>query len=295
MSYNYQPIQYGDKSNAVKEYQERLIELGYNKCYLKDGKIHTLYADGVYGDITAGVTENLLAKLVDTISIAWIKQKFPSAKDEWFEINGKKVSPALGAYLAHAEELSKWYQKELPKYEIKIEEKPESTYESFIKWTLKTAQGEIGVREKGTTNTGKRVNEYQLVGSCGQFKNGGFAWCDFWAKWVYRQVIEMLKLKDYLPCNGYTPNTRVFGQENNIATHKPQLNELIFGSQFLIYGSSRGDAIHTGIIAGIKNGQVITIEGNTNASGSADGGGVEQRLRPLSQIWYQIAVPLLYD
>ena len=294
--YKYIPIKYGDESQAVLDYQNRLIELGYDKYYdSKDKKTYTLIPSNYYGDGCRAITENLLAKLVDSISIEWVMSKFPDAKPQWFEINGNFVTPALGAYLEHAEELSKWYNQELPKYEIEIPENPQSKLEQFVNAILKFAKGEIGVREKGSTNTGVRVNEYQLIGSCGQVKHGGCAWCDFWCKFIYRYgAIIPLKLKDLLPCDGYTPNTKLFGLKNNIAIKNPKLSELILSSQFLIYGSARGDAIHTGIIAGTKNGQVITIEGNTNASGSADGGGVEQRIRPLSQIWYQIAAPMLY-
>jgi hypothetical protein len=293
--YRYTFIKYGDDSPAVREYQERLIELGYDKC-LVGGKVKTLTADGKYGDITCAVTENLLAKLVDVISVEWVKQKFPAAEDWWFEINGKLVTPALGAFLERVEELSAWYKQKLPEITVEVpkEETGEPLWKKLGRMVVELAKGEVGVKEKGTTNTGKRVNEYQDIGSCGEVKNGGSPWCSYYVKWLFRTILKLLGMKDLFECGGYTPYDRQWGIKKGIAVKYPDWDDMVFPFIFFIYGASRGDVVHTGIGIARSGNNIVTNEGNTNAAGSSNGGEVANRLRDKSQMYYINNVMNLY-
>jgi len=280
-------LKYGDTGDDVRALQLRLIEIGFGKCLVK-GQVKTLTGTGNFFEITRECLESFQAKVLDAVLIAGdfvpaeIKEKYP------FSIDGI-MNYSDWYILINYNFLIAWYKIHIKPDDLVPDPEPEQTTVSkIIKKLLEIATGEVGVREKGTSNTGVRVNEYQNVGSCGQVKYGGNPWCSYYVKWLIRAVLKLFNIKDFLECGGYTPYDRQWGIKNGIAVKVKSIDDIDAGDIFLIYGSGRGDAVHTGLVKGKKNGRVITNEGNTNSAGSSDGGGVEDRLRPVSQIWYVI-------
>ena|SRR3990167_2296227 len=276
----------GDEGPEVLSLQNRLIELGYNRVRLKDGSIGRIVPEGYFGDVTEACLENFQAKVQDVVAGVfvpdWIREQYP------FSIDGI-MNYSDWYLLEYYEKLAAFYKVAIKPDELIPDEEPEkkeSLTQTVIRKLIEYAVAEVGVREKGTTNTGVRVNEYQLVGSCGEVKKGGSPWCSYYVKFIIRAVLKFFMIEDFMQCGGYTPSDRQWGIKKGIAVKVESLDDIEAGDIFLIYGSARGDAVHTGFVKGKKNGRVITNEGNTNSAGSADGGGVENRLRSWQGLWY---------
>src|SRR5690554_1094953 len=170
---------------------------------------------------------------------------------------------------------------------------------------------EIGVREKTGKNDGERVEEYLAVTQLGK----GYAWCAAFVSWVFAEAgfpeprtpwspslfpkkrviwergiegvgpdvlanrVESLNNKLMLLSNTHNlvPNT------HNLIPRKPATAD-VFG----IYFANLKRIAHVGFVDEWGEKQVITVEGNTNEAGSAEGDGVYRKRRPIASI-YQVA------
>ncbi len=143
------------------------------------------------------------------------------------------------------------------------------------------ARREVGVKEVGR-NTGKRVREYQAATN---LEGTGWPWCAAFVCWCVR---EWGKDKDVLAALKMTPaqfdkwrprTAAAFGLEDWArkkglevldADDKPNLRT----GDILTFDTS-----HTGFVADDARGVIMTIEGNTGASGGRDGDGVWDKNR----------------
>jgi len=146
---------------------------------------------------------------------------------------------------------------------------------------LRIAIKEIGVSEDPPgSNKGKRVEEYLRSVHLGP----GFPWCAAFIYWLFHWASINLEVKnpvwDTPGCMQHwkkTTGLRIFLKE---ALNDPTLLEP--GVIFII---SRGDGRgHTGLITGIHDGYIETIEGNTNDGHSAEGVKVCALRRKISSI-----------
>jgi hypothetical protein len=146
---------------------------------------------------------------------------------------------------------------------------------------LRLAVKEIGVREDPPgSNKGKRVEEYLRSVHVGP----GSAWCEAFIFWLFHWASINLVVEnpvvDTAGCMQHwkkTTGRRIFMKE---ALLDPSLLEP--GDIFII---SRGDGRgHTGLITGIHDGYIETIEGNTNDGHSAEGVKVCALRRKISSI-----------
>ena len=142
---------------------------------------------------------------------------------------------------------------------------------------VELAKKEVGVREHPrNTNRGKRVQEFQ---NATWLDGTGWAWCAAFICWLCREAgvkdsvrpktagawdFERWARKAISPVNLYKPASKT----------KIQAGDILVFSQ-----SHIGLASHS---QGVKS--VSTIEGNTDASGSREGGGVYARSRRLSEV-----------
>lgn len=144
-------------------------------------------------------------------------------------------------------------------------------------------EAEVGVREVPlNSNKGARVQEYQ---SATWLSGTGWAWCAAFICWGVLQVrrdLESLSLD--LPCN--RPETAgawdferwARGEPLPVRLHKPRTK--IKRGDILVYEFS-----HIGLaVEDEKSGSVKTVEGNTNLSGSREGGGVYIQKRAVSLV-----------
>ncbi|HTQ78430.1 MAG TPA: peptidoglycan-binding domain-containing protein [Thermoanaerobaculia bacterium] len=151
----------------------------------------------------------------------------------------------------------------------------------LLSGVLDFAATQIGVREDPLgSNRGPQVDEY--VRSVGGDPAEGLAWC---AAFVYfcfdkaaaalgraNPVIRTAGVIDHWNKAGQRKIPRVLQAD---AVHDPSLVQ----PGFIFILSSGGGHGHTGLVAEVLPGKLVTIEGNTNEGGSREGIGVFRRDR----------------
>lgn len=270
-----------DEGELVQDLQQRLIDLGFNIVYLKDESVGELTAEGYFGEVTESALESFQAKVLDAIVVDEI------SKVVGFKI--KTVADGVMDYgtwyvLENYEKLSEFYKEEIKPDKVETSEEPEpepDIRDELIFQVVKLAKSQVGVKEHGGNNMGKEVQMYQRIGSNGSF-DGGQPYCQFFQN--YLLITACLKVDvDYkMSYDGYTPTNVNSGKKRGIAIMNPTINDVEVGDWGYVYSDSRKNAKHVYLIIGKKGNNVITIEGNTNSGGSADGQGVYQRLRPVN-------------
>jgi len=143
------------------------------------------------------------------------------------------------------------------------------------------ARGEVGVKEVPPgSNRGPRVEEYLKSVHLG----AGYAWCAAFVYWCFEQAAVSLNRVNPLPrtasCLDHWNKTNGIKISSQKAIEDPSLIEP--GDIFIIkYRGIRG---HTGIVVGISDDCINTIEGNTNIFHSSEGDGVLEQQRKIESI-----------
>jgi hypothetical protein len=136
---------------------------------------------------------------------------------------------------------------------------------------------EIGVREATNHNDGSRVEEY--LAAANRYK--GDAWCAAFVSWTFKQAGVAAAVSGWSPDWFPTKNTvYTHGKANNLVPQRAD----VFG----IYFSSLGRIAHVGFVDRWEEGEssfVVTVEGNTNDTGSREGDGVYRKRRLKAQVY----------
>lgn len=139
------------------------------------------------------------------------------------------------------------------------------------------ARKEVGVREvPKNSNRGKRVEEYQAA----TWLDGtGWAWCAAFISWLCREAGMSDSTRPKTA--GAWDFERWARESKSAATlYKPASKTKIKAGDIIVFTFS-----HIGLACEDQSGETVrTIEGNTDAAGSREGGGVYLKTRPLSQI-----------
>tara|TARA_R110001632_G_scaffold224408_3_gene356788 strand:- start:1254 stop:1811 length:558 start_codon:yes stop_codon:yes gene_type:complete len=142
------------------------------------------------------------------------------------------------------------------------------------------AKKEIGVEEENGSNCGVRVNQYKSATSLNSKKS--WPWCAAFVCWLYREGMEGGSYTFSRPktAGAWDFENWARKQDNSIITKKPHKNDICAGDIVIFTFSHIGLAISRPD----EKGYVTTIEGNTDSSGSREGGGVFQKKRHVSKI-----------
>ena len=147
-----------------------------------------------------------------------------------------------------------------------------------VKCILSIAKNEVGVRESGGNNKGRRIGEYLKVTGLTE----GYAWCAAFVCWVFEQCGTRH------PASAWSPTVAQY----NIVYKKGSIFHNRFPSSsesvvyvFGIYKPYLKRVGHTGIVSEIRKSAIITYEGNTNGQGSREGDGVESLIRSKKTIY----------
>jgi len=149
---------------------------------------------------------------------------------------------------------------------------------------LDVATDEVGVREVGATNTGKRVGEYQASTSLG---GTGWYWCAAFVCWCVQEAIHRWEAERKTMVTFRRPaTTMAYGfDEWSLAQDKStKTRRSHTGEQLGIFSLLSTSHCGFGITNPDKNGNFRTIEGNTNKAGSRDGGWVAMRNRNVKDV-----------
>lgn len=139
-----------------------------------------------------------------------------------------------------------------------------SSDEAYMR-VVAAAQKELGVKEGVVPNTGKRVSEYLRYTGI----NSPDKWCAAWVSFVFGQAGFSVPITAWSPA--------LFPASRQVKKAAPGI---VLG----IYFTSLKRIAHCGIVYGVKNDWVFSIEGNTNVSGSREGDGVYRRTRHIRSI-----------
>lgn len=156
-----------------------------------------------------------------------------------------------------------------------------STYH-LRKRLVDIALEEVGVREVGTTNTGKRVVQYQAATDLG---GTGWPWCAAFVCWCIKEWLKDAEVRAALKL---TPSAAERWRPKTAAAFG--FHEWAKSRGLLVMGDGASVVLHTadlvtydfshiGIVKDDMADMIFTIEGNTDGGGSRDGGGVWQKTR----------------
>jgi hypothetical protein len=154
------------------------------------------------------------------------------------------------------------------------------TNELFAK-VLEVANSQIGVLEDPPgSNRGAKVEEFLASAGC----SPGDPWCASFVYWCFREASKSLNVNNDLPrtgsCMFHWGKTKAKKITSLDATNNPLLVQP--GYVFIMdHGGGKG---HTGIVTGVADGYIQTVEGNTNISGSREGLGVAALRRKINTI-----------
>jgi len=154
----------------------------------------------------------------------------------------------------------------------------------LISEIVRIAKAEVGVREIRDTNCGEIVNEYKAATWLNPKK--GWPWCAAFVCWVIREALKSSGVKETKTfkrprtASAWDFENWSIDQDSTTWMRKPHDGDILPGD-IVIFKFS-----HIGIAVSSPNqdGNVITVEGNTDDAGSREGGGVYLKTRNISKI-----------
>ncbi len=113
---------------------------------------------------------------------------------------------------------------------------------------LRIATGEVGVKEDPAgSNRGARVETFQAATAYARYQRTGWPWCGAFVEWVWRQAGVETDA-----CSASTEQMWLLAKARGWLSETPMV-----GCAILWRG------VHTGIVVGIRDGVVDTVEGNS--------------------------------
>jgi hypothetical protein len=158
--------------------------------------------------------------------------------------------------------------------------KPDSSSSKLSGKLVALAKKEIGVEEVDGSNCGPRVNEYKSATWLDSTKS--WPWCAAFICWLFRESMKDGKYTFERPktAGAWDFENWAKSQDSSVVLKKPHKADVQYGDIVIFTFSHIGIAT-----SGPDNdGYVSTIEGNTDGSGSREGGAVLAKKRKLSQI-----------
>jgi len=142
------------------------------------------------------------------------------------------------------------------------------------------AQLEIGVEEVDGTNCGVRVDQYKSATNLPPHES--WPWCAAFVCWLVREAIRTdgpYTFARPTTAGAWDFENWSLKQDNSTHTLRNPGNDIKAGD-IVIFKFS-----HIGIcVRGAEAGRIRTVEGNTDAAGSREGGGVFEKSRALDSI-----------
>jgi hypothetical protein len=154
---------------------------------------------------------------------------------------------------------------------------------------LKIAEREVGTREEGGNNSGRRIREYQTATN---LKPAAWPWCAAFVDFCIREWLQnpycsgWLKLK--IPPDAWRPKTALAYGFYGWSKERPKTTLLLTEKA----QTEPGDIVmfdfsHVGFVSKEEGDFIHTIEGNTNQRGERDsvtGDGVYRKIRHKSLV-----------
>jgi hypothetical protein len=155
---------------------------------------------------------------------------------------------------------------------------------NLSKEVIRIAKAEVGVREVADTNCGERVDQYKAATWLDPKK--GWPWCAAFVCWVVREAMDAAGVKETKTfkrpqtAGAWDFENWSTAQDSTTWTSRPHAGDISPGDIVMFTFSHIGIAVSSPD----KDGNVATVEGNTDKAGSREGGGVYLKSRHLSKI-----------
>lgn len=148
---------------------------------------------------------------------------------------------------------------------------------------VELAKKEVGTEEVNGTNKGVRVDEYKSATFLPPHES--WPWCAAFIDWVVKQAMTMTGKKYTFErpqtAGAWDLENWSLKQDDSTSTKRNPGFDILAGDIVIFKFSHVGFAIAD---ADHETATVKTVEGNTDQSGSREGGGVFTKRRKLSQI-----------
>jgi LysM repeat protein len=129
---------------------------------------------------------------------------------------------------------------------------------------------QVGVIEIGGDNAGEEVEAYLASANLGK----GNPWCASFVNWTFIQCGENFNLDAPGWVPSWFPKNKLIYVRGKLDIRHPQPGDLIG-----IWYQDKGRLAHIGFYDDETDDFIITVEGNTNESGSREGEGVHRKIR----------------
>jgi hypothetical protein len=154
---------------------------------------------------------------------------------------------------------------------------------------IEIAKSEVGVTETPrNSNTGTRVLEYQRATN---LEGTGWPYCAAFVCWCIREWGQLPEVRDALKMTveefaSWRPKTAAaygfheWAEKRNLTVFDENSNPgeaILHAADIVTF-----DFSHIGLVENDQGNVLLTVEGNTDASGSREGGGVYAKTRPRS-------------
>lgn len=144
--------------------------------------------------------------------------------------------------------------------------------------TLEIALAEVGVREQGGANRGKRVEQFLREARIAP----GEPWCAAFVNWCARFAADemgVISPLESVPLQGYVKS---YADHKDPAFARVSIGDARPGDLYLQWHPSKKRHAHIGLfVKRLGDDVIMTVEGNTNDAGSREGDGVYRRQRAL--------------
>lgn len=146
-------------------------------------------------------------------------------------------------------------------------------HDTLVELAMEQALGEVGTREAGGQNRGPVEKYIRWLGL-----PPGSPYCLAFALWCYNEAAKTAGLAMPLP--------RIAAVVRFWQAAPPWMRsaEPLLGAIFCHRDAANPAHGHAGIVVGIGDTEIKTIEGNTNPAGSREGDGIYERTRPRSYV-----------
>lgn len=154
----------------------------------------------------------------------------------------------------------------------------------IAKEIVRIAKSQVGVREVKDTNCGEIVDQYKAATWLSPKR--GWPWCAAFVCWVVREALTAANVKQTKTfkrprtAGAWDFENWSLDQDSTTSTKKPHNGDIIAGDIVVFTFSHIGIAVSPPD----EDGNVATVEGNTDAAGSREGGGVYRKSRHVSKI-----------
>lgn len=156
---------------------------------------------------------------------------------------------------------------------------PSAAPGSLAAKVLEVASAEVGVMEEPPgSNRGPRVDEY--IRRVGLDPAGNFPWCAAFVYFCFDEACRGLgRPNPLLKIAGVQEHWRQAKKKGTaiIEAKRAQEDPSLVKPGLILMISFPGGLGHTGLVESLRDGRLVTIEGNTNEGGSRNGVGVFRR------------------